>query len=86
MCMFSIEIPTCYFSLESIFVISCSTTTAICYNTSADYNVTTDDEIYIRAFLAIPEAQHYNTTIIVSYSNEQIFTSNVIKISKNVKL
>ena len=43
--------------MDDITVISCSTTTAICYNTSADYNVTTDDEIYIRALLTIPEAQ-----------------------------
>ena len=72
--------------MDDITVISCSTTTAICYNTSADYNVTTDDEIYIRALLTIPEAQHYNTTIIVGYSNEQIFTSNTIKTSNTVPL
>ena len=67
--------------VDSITVISCSTTTGICYNTSADYNVTTDDEIYIRAIMTIPEAQHYNTTIIVGYSNEQTFTSNTTKTS-----
>ena len=72
--------------MDDITVISCSTTTAICYNTSADYNVTTDDEIYIRALLTIPEAQHYNTTIIVGYSNEQTFTSNTIKTSNTVPL
>ena len=73
--------------MDDITVISCSTTTAIlCYNTSADYNVTTDDEIYIRALLTIPEAQHYNTTIIVGYSNKQIFTSNTIKTSNTVPL